>query len=73
MQVLTFPQPETVVQQQVIDLLEGALAAAKEGNITSVIVVSLDDRGEDDAVGVMAATDGWTQTAGMLMAAQKAL
>ena len=73
MQVLTFPQPETVVQQQVIDLLEGALAAAKEGNITSVIVVSLDDRGEDDAVGVMVATDGWTQTAGMLMAAQKAL
>lgn len=73
MQLINFPQPDTIVQEHVVAVLEGALAAAKEGNITSVIIVTLDDRGEEDEVCVVGATDGWTQTAGMLMAAQRSL
>lgn len=73
MQLIQFPQPEDIVQQQVVDLLEEALAAAKAGDITSVVLVRLSDADDVESVGVMVATDSWTQTAGMLVAAQKAL
>jgi hypothetical protein len=73
MQLLQFPNPEAIVQQQVVELLESALDMAKRGEIVSTVVIVLDDRGEEDSVGMMVATDGWVQTAGMLAAASKAL
>lgn len=73
MQLLKFPTPETVVQEQVVALLEAALEMARQGEVVSALIVLMDDRGEDDSVSVMAATDGWVQTAGMLAAANKAL
>jgi hypothetical protein len=73
MQVLTFPTPETVVQEQVVALLESILESAKAGEVSSVLVVTLDDRDETDSVGVYSAADSWVQTAGLLMAAQRAL
>jgi hypothetical protein len=73
MQVLSFPTPESVVQEQVVAVIEEALAAAKRGEVSSVLVVTLDDSSGSDSIGCYAATDGWTQTAGMLMAAQRTL
>lgn len=73
MQLLKFPNPETVVQEQVVTLLETALELARQGEVISAIVVLMDDRGDEDIVTVMAATDGWVQTAGMLAAANKGL
>jgi hypothetical protein len=73
MQVLSFPSPESVVQEQVVSVLEDALAAAKRGEVSSVVVVTLDDSDDTDSIGFYAATDSWTQTAGMLVAAQRAL
>jgi hypothetical protein len=73
MQLIQFPSPDSAVQEQVVNLLEAALDLARQGEVTSVLVVLLDDRDEDDSVSVMAATDGWVQTAGMLAAANKAL
>jgi hypothetical protein len=74
MQVLNFPQPDpNAPQEHVVEVLEAALAMARAGEITSVMVITLDDRGDSDQVGVLGATDGWTQTAGMLMAAQRSI
>lgn len=73
MQLLKFPDPETVVQEHVVEMLEAALEMARRGEVMAAIVVVMDDRGEEDSVGVLKATDGWVQTAGMLAAASRAL
>ena len=73
MQILSFPTPESVVQEQVVSVLEEALEAARRGEVSSVLIVTLDDSSETDSIGFYAATDSWTQTAGMLVAAQRAL
>jgi hypothetical protein len=73
MQLLQFPRPETAVKEQVVTLLETALDMARRGEIVSTVVVILDDREGEDRVGMLVATDGWVQTAGMLAAANKAL
>jgi len=73
MQVISFPTPENVVEEHVVAALETALEQAKKGEIASVVVITLDDRGEQDSIGLIGATDGWTQTAGMLLAAQRSI
>ena len=74
MQLLTVPtqeQDEAEVQAHLVQALEHALEIAKAGDMTSVVVVYLDGRGEEDSIGVVSATDSWIQTAGMLVAAQR--
>ena len=74
MQLLTFPQPrETPTADHVIKMLEETLERAKRGEITAAVIVTLDDRGEDDDLDMLAAVDSRMQAAGMLAIAQTAI
>jgi hypothetical protein len=72
MQVINFPAPEAVIQEEVIAVLERALELAREGKATSAIVLLLhDDEEGDQCLDALISTDSAIQTLGMLAQAQR--
>lgn len=68
MQVLQFPNPENASQEQLIEMLESALARARNGEMTQAVLVETD---ADENVGMSITADTTLEAIGMLTVAQR--
>lgn len=68
MQVLQFPNPENASQDHLIEMLESALARARNGEMTQAVLVETD---ADENVGMSITADTTLEAIGMLTVAQR--